>query len=295
MGGDIAARERTGKGSTFTVRLPAIEKGTAGRDAVAGFGLCRRRPAPPGGAGRTAGLALVIDDDPGVRELMERLGAREGFDVAISTTGAEGLRLAAEKRPRVITLDVVLPDTDGWKVLETLRADAEMRRTPVVVVTVVDDRSRYLPRRVRLFRQAREPREARLALLAAAQRTRLVTDRVPLRLAMSGVATPETLEAIQAFVIEGCRKAGADEAAAFDLRLAVDEACTNVAVHGYAGAGPGPIDVVLESDGARIRVSITDRGVAVPARARGGARSGRGGGGPHPRRARLASHPQPDG
>ncbi|MEO8053900.1 MAG: ATP-binding protein [Acidobacteriota bacterium] len=88
-----------------------------------------------------------------------------------------------------------------------------------------------------------------------------MTEPAPLRLAMSGVATPETLEAIQAFVVEGCRKAGADEAATFDFRLAVDEACTNVAVHGYAGGGPGPIDVVLESDGARIRVSITDRGV----------------------------------
>lgn len=88
-----------------------------------------------------------------------------------------------------------------------------------------------------------------------------MTDRAPLRLAMSGVTTPETLEAIQIFVVDGCRRAGADDTTAFDLRLAVDEACTNVAMHGYAGAGPGPIGVVLESDGARIRVTITDRGV----------------------------------
>jgi anti-sigma regulatory factor (Ser/Thr protein kinase) len=78
---------------------------------------------------------------------------------------------------------------------------------------------------------------------------------------MSGVTTPETLEAIQLFVVDGCRKAGADEATTFDVRLAVDEACTNVAMHGYAGAGPGPIGVVLESDGVRIRVTITDHGV----------------------------------
>lgn len=78
---------------------------------------------------------------------------------------------------------------------------------------------------------------------------------------MSGVTTPETLEAIQLFVVDGCRRAGADDTTTFDLRLAVDEASTNVAMHGYAGAGPGPIGVVLESDGARIRVTITDRGV----------------------------------
>ena len=89
-----------------------------------------------------------------------------------------------------------------------------------------------------------------------------MTDSAPVRLEMSGTTTPETLEAIQAFVLEGCRRAGADEAAAFDLRLAVDEACTNVATHGYAGRGPGPIGVVFESDGTRMRVTITDRGVA---------------------------------
>lgn len=88
-----------------------------------------------------------------------------------------------------------------------------------------------------------------------------MTGRAPLRLEMSGVTTPGTLEAIQAFVVDGCRRAGADDATGFDLRLAVDEACTNVAMHGYAGAGPGPIGVVLESDGTWIRVTITDRGV----------------------------------
>lgn len=87
-----------------------------------------------------------------------------------------------------------------------------------------------------------------------------MTPAAPLRLEMSGVTTPETLSAIQAFVLDGCRRAGAGEATAFDLRLAVDEACTNVATHGYAGGEPGPIGVVLESDGVRIRVTISDRG-----------------------------------
>jgi len=89
-----------------------------------------------------------------------------------------------------------------------------------------------------------------------------VTDPPPVRLEMTGTTTPETLEEIQAFVLEGCRLSGADEAAAFDLRLAVDEACTNVAHHGYAGRGPGPIGVLFESDGTRMRVTITDRAAA---------------------------------
>ena len=71
-------------------------------------------------------------------------GAREGFDVAITGSGEEGLRLASEKKPELITLDVVLPDMDGWKVLEALRSDAALARTPVAVVTVVDERNRGL-------------------------------------------------------------------------------------------------------------------------------------------------------
>jgi len=87
---------------------------------------------------------LVIDADPAAGELMERLGGREGFDVAVARTGAEGLRLASERKPELITLDAILPDMDGFKALEALRSDAGLARTPIVVMTVVDDRDRGL-------------------------------------------------------------------------------------------------------------------------------------------------------
>jgi serine/threonine-protein kinase RsbW len=69
----------------------------------------------------------------------------------------------------------------------------------------------------------------------------------------------ESLAAIRRFVEDACRAAGAASSACFDLKLAVDEACTNVIEHGYAGAA-GAITVFFESEGDAVRVSIRDRG-----------------------------------
>jgi serine/threonine-protein kinase RsbW len=71
----------------------------------------------------------------------------------------------------------------------------------------------------------------------------------------------ENLQTLRQFVEEACRKAGGDDSTCFDLKLAVDEACTNIIVHGYAGQDPGPIGVALDDgDPERIVVTITDRG-----------------------------------
>ena len=73
---------------------------------------------------------------------MQRFLEKEGFHVRVAGGGEEGLQLAAQLRPIAITLDVMMPEMDGWSVLSALKADADLRDIPVIMVTMVDDPDR---------------------------------------------------------------------------------------------------------------------------------------------------------
>ncbi len=138
MGGGIAVESEAGSGSTFTVCLPVRAPKAADKSVPdLGAGI----PAPLDGELGTAGTVLVIDDDPVMRNLMGRFLRKEGFKVEEAAGGEEGLRLAHEARPDVITLDVLMPGMDGWAVLTALKGDAELADIPVVMLTVVDDKN----------------------------------------------------------------------------------------------------------------------------------------------------------
>ena len=131
MGGDVTVTSEPGKGSVFTVRLP----GSADWPAMSSIGSNgSRRPSTD--------CVLVIDDDATARELISDHLKAEGFSVVAAAGGVEGLKLAKELRPTVITLDVMMPDLDGWSVLAALRQDAELAEIPVIMVTIVDEHRR---------------------------------------------------------------------------------------------------------------------------------------------------------
>jgi CheY-like chemotaxis protein len=129
MGGDVTVTSEPGKGSVFTVRLPGSAE-SAATGATNG-------DRPP-----RSDCILVIDDDATARDLIADQLKAEGLSVVTAAGGLEGLKLAKDLRPLAITLDVVMPDLDGWSVLAALRQDSELAEIPVIMTTILDEHRR---------------------------------------------------------------------------------------------------------------------------------------------------------
>ena len=130
LGGDIMVESTAGRGTTFTLRLPAVMPEQPPEEPAA-------TPSPA--AGRQT--VLVIDDDPAQRDLMVRFLERQDFAVETAANGFDGLEKAKRIHPRAITLDVMMPQIDGWSVLQQLKADPDLARIPVVIISFVNDKS----------------------------------------------------------------------------------------------------------------------------------------------------------
>jgi len=85
---------------------------------------------------------VVIEDDASSSELAAVHLAAAGLRPVVIRTGEEGLEAVHALRPAAVILDIQLPGMDGWDVLRTLKADPATTATPVVVLSVIPDRSR---------------------------------------------------------------------------------------------------------------------------------------------------------
>ncbi len=128
MGGDVTVTSEPGRGSTFSIRLPVRT-------------VAPEERAPAAASAGTAGTVLVIDDDAAARDLLRRFLTGEGYRVIEAADGEAGLALARTEAPNAITLDVLMPGMDGWAVLAALKADPGLVGIPVIMLTMLDDRS----------------------------------------------------------------------------------------------------------------------------------------------------------
>jgi signal transduction histidine kinase/DNA-binding response OmpR family regulator/putative methionine-R-sulfoxide reductase with GAF domain len=133
LGGDLKANSQEGVSTTFTLTIPLVHSAkkpqpvdTTSRDAAA----------------RTAqacnDLVLVIDDHPEAIELIREILTDAGYRVIGVQNGMQGLKLAHEIQPLAITLDIMMPNKDGWQVLHDLKTDPLTSGIPVIMVTIVD-------------------------------------------------------------------------------------------------------------------------------------------------------------
>jgi signal transduction histidine kinase/DNA-binding response OmpR family regulator len=136
MNGTIDVESELGKGTTFTVRLPK----RAGKESdlspvAASVALL------PESVRESIGHVLVIDDDPVIQDLMKSFLTRQGYTVTVADSGPAGLLRARELKPDVITLDIAMPEMDGWSVLSALKNDPDLGEIPVVILTMVDNKN----------------------------------------------------------------------------------------------------------------------------------------------------------
>jgi signal transduction histidine kinase/DNA-binding response OmpR family regulator len=137
MGGDLTVESAVGEGSTFTIRLPlSVPPADEPTNAEAEEPQAVVEPEPV-----NERTVLVVDDDPAALDLIARTLQKADVRVVTAGNGPEALRLARSLQPAAITLDVMMPGMDGWEVLRELKAGADTRNIPVVMVTMTDDRA----------------------------------------------------------------------------------------------------------------------------------------------------------
>lgn len=160
MGGSVVVDSALGNGSSFTIRLPASVQSnshsavfadeqqsktsstiSASTNEIDPTKQYQQQIADAQQAQTHSHVILVIDDDPVVRDLLYNYLIKLGYYTVTAENGQQGLTLAEQIQPQAITLDVIMPEMDGWMVLSELKKNTKTLDIPVIILSLVEDKS----------------------------------------------------------------------------------------------------------------------------------------------------------
>ena len=130
MGGGITLSSVINEGTTFTVTIPKV---------VIDPKRLKEKQKENNPTTTDSFTILVIDDDPNAQELMKKFLLKENYMVLQATSGHDGLDMAAKHLPDLITLDVMMPEMDGWEVLAALQNNETTKNIPVIMLTMANE------------------------------------------------------------------------------------------------------------------------------------------------------------